>query len=402
MHVLVFNSPLHGHVTPTLGVVAELVARGNRVTYVTTQQFAGAVRAAGGDVLCYESSWPTTIAMGGQDGLAGLLALLTNSIDGVRAAQERFVDEPPDLILYDTTASAAGRALAHHWGVPAVETQPSFASNTTFSLTDTIRDKLAARTELPVPDESTMADFGATLSRFLGEFGIPVEQIQEFFARPENLHLVFVPREFQIAGDSFDGRYAFVGPCLANRTYQGGFEPAGDAPVVLVSFGTITYETAADLLATCLEAFANEPWEVVVATGAGIDPEQLGPVPAHVRVDRDVPQLAILRTASAFVSHAGMGGTMEALSLGVPVLAIPQMPEQEIVADRLVELGLGRAAAISVGSAALRDAVRELVDGDRDTAASDEMRHAIDESRGAHRAVDEIELYLLACGRAGV
>jgi UDP:flavonoid glycosyltransferase YjiC (YdhE family) len=36
-----------------------------------------------------------------------------------------------------------------------------------------------------------------------------------------------------------------------------------------------------------------------------------------------------------------MTSTMEALSFGVPIAALPQIPEQRVNADRLAELGLG-------------------------------------------------------------
>ena len=45
-----------------------------------------------------------------------------------------------------------------------------------------------------------------------------------------------------------------------------------------------------------------------------------------------VPQLDILSQASVFITHAGMGGTGEAIYYGVPMIAIPQMEEQAITA----------------------------------------------------------------------
>ena len=67
----------------------------------------------------------------------------------------------------------------------------------------------------------------------------------------------------------------------------------------------------------------------------------LGAVPANVDVRAWFPQPAVLRHAAAFVSHAGMGSTMEALYYGVPLVCVPQMVEQEVNAARVAELGLG-------------------------------------------------------------
>jgi UDP:flavonoid glycosyltransferase YjiC (YdhE family) len=54
-----------------------------------------------------------------------------------------------------------------------------------------------------------------------------------------------------------------------------------------------------------------------------------------------VPQLDILSQASVFITHAGMGGTGEAIYYGVPMIAIPQMEEQAITARQIEKLGLG-------------------------------------------------------------
>lgn len=57
------------------------------------------------------------------------------------------------------------------------------------------------------------------------------------------------------------------------------------------------------------------------------------------------PQLLVLRQADVFLTHAGMNSTMEALYFGVPMVAVPQQPEQEATARRFEELGLGRRLA---------------------------------------------------------
>jgi UDP:flavonoid glycosyltransferase YjiC (YdhE family) len=42
-----------------------------------------------------------------------------------------------------------------------------------------------------------------------------------------------------------------------------------------------------------------------------------------------------------FLTHAGMNSVMESLYHGVPLVAVPQIPEQRAVAARAAELGLG-------------------------------------------------------------
>jgi MGT family glycosyltransferase len=111
--------------------------------------------------------------------------------------------------------------------------------------------------------------------------------------------------------------------------------------VLLVSFGT-AFNDQLDVYRACLDAFADSDWHVVLAVGQHIDPADLGPIPAGFEVHRSVQQLAVLAVASAFITHAGMGGCTESLWFGVPTVAIPQAADQFGNAATLEQLGVGR------------------------------------------------------------
>ncbi len=111
------------------------------------------------------------------------------------------------------------------------------------------------------------------------------------------------------------------------------------SPVLFVSLGTI-FTDRPEFYRTCIEAFADGSWQVAMTVG-DMDPAALGPLPPTVDARPRFPQPAVLRHASAFVSHAGMNSTMEALYYGVPMVTFPQMPEQAANADQVQELGLG-------------------------------------------------------------
>ncbi|PXY51682.1 glycosyl transferase, partial [Virgibacillus profundi] len=89
------------------------------------------------------------------------------------------------------------------------------------------------------------------------------------------------------------------------------------------------------------EAFGGLDWQVVMSIGRFFDPAELGVLPSNVEVHEWVPQRAVLEHASAFVTHAGMGSTMEGLYYGVPLIAVPQAVDQPLNAARIADLGLG-------------------------------------------------------------
>ena len=95
----------------------------------------------------------------------------------------------------------------------------------------------------------------------------------------------------------------------------------------------------------CLDAFGGSDWDVAMAIGDQTSLADLGTIAPNVRVRAYFPQLQVLRQTDVFITHAGMNSTMEALYFAVPLLAVPQQPEQEATAKRLEELGLGRRLA---------------------------------------------------------
>ncbi|NLT26036.1 MAG: glycosyl transferase, partial [Microbacteriaceae bacterium] len=110
---------------------------------------------------------------------------------------------------------------------------------------------------------------------------------------------------------------------------------------------------------------------------------------------RWVPQVAILREADLFVTHAGMGCSAEGLLTATPMIAVPQDVDQFTNADSLVGLGVARRLdTADATSAALRAAGDELL-GDREVVARlAELAHVARAEGGTARAADLIEAEL--------
>ncbi len=140
-------------------------------------------------------------------------------------------------------------------------------------------------------------------------------------------------------------------------------------PIVYVSFGSFL-SARGDVLATVAEAL--RPLEVRVALAFGVtDPAMLGAVPQSWLVREYLPQVSVLRRAAVVVTHAGNNSVTEALTFGVPLLALPFSTDQFAGAAALVSAGVGVALApntVSLG--ALREAVAGMLDADTDAAAT--------------------------------
>ncbi|GGQ66865.1 macrolide family glycosyltransferase [Couchioplanes azureus] len=377
----------HGHVNPTLALAEELVARGHRVTYATSAEHAAAVARTGAAVA--ELPWQAELsAMAGSgytaDNMLAMMAAgvteLTETFDALVAA---FLDDRPDCVCFDIMG-LPGRALADRLGVPGVALAPNMVGNAHFSL-----QSVMWPADLD-PSDARLAAVGRQLAVFAAEQGISPASVQPLSARVP-LHLVFVPRAFQIAGDTFGAQFRFLGPSLPSSAPSHGWRPGTDDRIALVSLGTV-FNDRPDLLRVCLDAFAESPWHVVLATGRSAVP---GPFPANVEVHRHVPQVEVLRHASVFVSHTGMGSTMEALLHGVPLVSLPQTPEQALNGRRAAELGLGLALETEkVTAGTLRDAVDEVVADAGIAANLRRWRAELRAAGGARAGADALEEFL--------
>lgn len=391
LHCAVLPFADFGHVAPSLGPARELIARGHRVTYVVDERFAALVEEAGARAVTYTSARgdfyraadpnPDQLAEEGY-------TLLVDTIRTVfPAALSALVDDAPDVVLYDFENVAAGRVAARVLGALPVQMFPSHAANETFSLRRQMWDRVHPR----------MADGAAALIAFMGEHGIGLDEMGRYGTEWDEHNLVFLPREFQIEGDSFDDRrFAFVGPTVADAPAGLWAPPADGRRTALVSLGTEAGDRGG-FFRTCATAFDPAGWHVVMTLGRGVDRTQLGPLPPHIEVHDWLPHPAVLPYADVLVCHAGMGSLMEALYHGTPVVAVPRAHELDLSAARLAECGVGRALPrTALDATTLARTVTDLLDDPRTPAALTAMRTAVRAAGGARRAADLVERWSAA------
>jgi UDP:flavonoid glycosyltransferase YjiC (YdhE family) len=139
-----------------------------------------------------------------------------------------------------------------------------------------------------------------------------------------------------------------------------------DRPFVLATLGSNTWATPRESLPfrQIVEALGALPCTAVVALGQDADPAAwTGPRPDNVHLVSFVQQRLLLPACDLFVTHAGFGGIREALSAGVPMVAIPLGAEQPANARRMSELGLGIGLRLENADTATVTAVcRHLLD----------------------------------------
>jgi UDP:flavonoid glycosyltransferase YjiC (YdhE family) len=163
--------------------------------------------------------------------------------------------------------------------------------------------------------------------------------------------------------------------------------------LLFCSLGTLLYlplsRQRAMFQAMVDAADARPDWQLVIATGPYVDPDELRVRAPTAIVLRHVPQTEVLRHARLMVTHGGANSVRECAYFGVPMVVFPIAFDQPGCAARVVYHGLGlrgdvrRATAADVGR--LIDAV--AADGaisDRCAAMAVRLREAAQDQTGLH------------------
>ncbi|MBV9689268.1 MAG: glycosyl transferase [Ktedonobacteraceae bacterium] len=390
---VVLNAPAYGHVNPTLAVVQELVARGEEVVYFNTEEFKEAIEATGATFRGYQSSMgqltpPPFWGRANNPPVGGVLPnfMIEESRKVIPQALERVRAERPDYIIYDGMALWA-RIVIQVLNVPAIMLRPSYAANehTNLFAAQMAEQRWTMPSEFFATMNPAIADLCAT-------YNVPPLDMREIFSHSEPLTIVFLPRAFQPAGDTFDERFMFVGPSLQPRHQASDFplEKLEKQPTLYISLGTV-FNNQADFFNLCFSAFGDQPWQVVLSYGKRIDPLTLHAVPQNFLLSAYVPQLEVLSHTDIFVTHGGMNSTMESLYYGVPMIVIPQMMEQALTARRVEELGLGITLdRDTVTAQTLQEAVTRVSSDPTFRERTQAMQQEVRNPGGCLRAADAI------------
>ncbi|WP_225631841.1 macrolide-inactivating glycosyltransferase [Streptomyces solaniscabiei] len=392
-HIAMFSIAAHGHVNPSLEVIRELVARGHRVTYAIPPLFAEKVAETGAEPRPWNSTLPGPDAdpeAWGTTLLDNVEPFLNDAVQALPQLIEAYEGDEPDLVLHDITSYPA-RVLAHRWGVPAVSLSPNLVAWEGYE-----QEVAEPMWEEPRKTERGRAYY-ARFHAWLEENGI-TRHPDPFVGRPAR-SLVLIPKALQPHADRVDETvHTFVGACQGDRAAEGEWRrPDGAEKVVLVSLGS-SFTKRPAFYRECVRAFGDLPgWHVVLQVGGHVDRAELGDVPANVDVRTWVPQLAVLKEADLFVTHAGAGGSQEGLATATPMIAVPQAVDQFGNADMLQALGVARHLPSEDATAeALRTAALALVDDPEVAARLKEIREQMAQEGGTRRAADLIEAELAA------
>jgi MGT family glycosyltransferase len=388
--VLFINAGSEGHINPTIGVVHELISRGEEVVYFTIEAFRERIEKTGAIVRTLDGQkFITAFISGGRNYLLERInGLLLTADIVIPSVLEQIEGEHFDYIIHDSMFGC-GRLLAQILKLPAINSCTSFAQ------TKESFDKMLEQLSKNIPPEvgKEINDEYQSLTAMVKEkYDVEIHSPYEVFCNPAPLTIVYTTREFQPFGEAFDQTYKFIGPSISTRLIQENFDLTaikGKRPIY-ISLGTV-FNQAIDFYKLCFEAFGNSNHTVVMSIGKQTPLIDLGEIPQNFIVKKYVPQTEVLKYTKLFITHGGMNSTHEGLYYGVPLIVIPQSADQPIIAGQVANIGAGiKLQMDGLTANQLREAADHVLNTPSFHKAVSNIRESFQKSGGYHQAVDEI------------
>ena len=202
------------------------------------------------------------------------------------------------------------------------------------------------------------------------------------------------PAEFEFPRQHLPQCFHFNGPYhdpASRESIPFPFEKLTGKPLIYASMGTLQNRLSG-VFENIAQACVGLDAQLVIALGGGSSPESLPELPGTPLVVGYAPQLELLQQATLTITHAGMNTTLESLSNGVPMVAIPITHEQPGVAARIAWTGTGEVVSLAKLSASrLHEAVKRVLTEDSYKQNAVKLQAAIRRAGGVNRAADIVE-----------
>ncbi|MEM6520748.1 MAG: glycosyltransferase [Cyanobacteria bacterium P01_C01_bin.70] len=400
-----------GHLNPMTTLGYELKQRGHRVTLVGTLDAQPKVSAAGlelypiGEIDYPAGSAAEALAKLGQlSGLAAFRYTVELFKEGttllLQEAPAAFQNAGVEALLIDQT-SFGGSTIAEVLDLPFISVCCAMMIN---------RDP-------DVPPFNTAwsyrADWWARRRNQLGhrlidQLAKPITGLVDDYRRQHGLasfqhpndaysqlaQICQQPAEFEYPRPLLPACFHFTGPFSNPASREPAafpFDQLTGQPLIYASLGTVqnrllgTFQTIA-------EACQDLDAQLVISLGGGSPTESLPPLPGAPLVVEFAPQLELLLRAALTITHAGMNTTLESLSSGVPMVAIPIANDQPGVAARIAWTGTGEVVPLKqLNLSKLQHSIKQVLTEASYKNHALRLQKAIQQAGGTKRAADIIE-----------
>jgi MGT family glycosyltransferase len=231
--------------------------------------------------------------------------------------------------------------------------------------------------------------------KYRRQWNLPLYTRSQYYSNFSKLAILSQqPPEFEYPRRQLPAWFHFTGPYsdpTARKPIDFPFDKLTDKPLIYASMGTVQNRLQ-NVFYSIAEACQGLDAQLVISLGAALEPEALADLPGQPLVVKYAPQLEILKRATLTITHAGMNTTLESLSNGVPMVAIPITNDQPGVAARIVWTGAGEVVPLSgLNVPKLRAAIKQVMTQTSYKKNALRLQEAIHRAGGVSRAADIVE-----------
>ncbi|KFN01499.1 macrolide family glycosyltransferase [Bacillus clarus] len=386
---IVINFPAEGHINPTIGVVKELVDRGEEVIYYCEEEYRYKLQNIDVQFRNYGGILEEINLKNRMEDMFNPLQMIYRFLSATEKAIPFLLEsvnrEKFDYMIYDQHF-ILGRILAEMLTIPTV------ASCTTFAMNKEMLEGMKEKFEEIDVNSTLYKECSAIMNRISNQYRVKIHSLEQLFHYESDMTLVFTSKYFQPYSDSVKDNVKFIGPSITTRNVEVDFPlyKLEEKAVIYISMGT-ELNKQLELYEKCLQAFKDFNGIVVISIGKEIDTMKLSNIPSHFIIRPYVPQLDVLKYADVFITHGGMNSVSEGLYYDTPLVVLPITNDQPFVAKRVEELNAGVVLDNkSVTADELKEAVNTLLNNSSYKEASKIIGLSLRKAGGYKRAVDEI------------
>jgi zeaxanthin glucosyltransferase len=202
------------------------------------------------------------------------------------------------------------------------------------------------------------------------------------------------PPTFEFPRQELPDYFHFVGPLVNNSARAEipfPWDKLTGKPLIYASLGTIQNKIFGVFIQIAYACLGLDV-QLVISLGGATEPAELGYVPGSPIVVKAAPQLALLKRASLCITHAGMNTTLESLSNGVPMVAIPITNDQPAVAARIAWTKTGEVVELNNCTVdTLKTAITQVLVQPEYRQNALKLKAEIEQAGGVNKAADIIE-----------
>lgn len=187
--------------------------------------------------------------------------------------------------------------------------------------------------------------------------------------------------------------FHYVGPLrnTSPRAVPFPYERLDGRPLIYASLGTMQNRRER-VFQRIAQACAALDVQLVLSHGGGMRDEAVRALPGSPLVVSYAPQLELLARAKLTITHAGLNTVLDALSNGVPLVAIPIAHEQPAIAARIRWTGTGEVVPFKrLSVRGLQRAIERVLERSSYSERAARLQESIQQSGGVVRACDIIE-----------